>query len=102
MLHTRLMSRLLAIELILTFIHILIMGGSKESISRFVTRSPLFKGSGKAEPMRRSELYQKVCSNQGEWMEEARAAIKSVPAGTHSLADFPIYNWELFIYNSFN
>ena len=90
MLHTRLMSRLLAIELILTFFHILIRGGSKESISRFAARSPLFKGWGRALGMRRSELYQKVCSNQGEWMEERWNKIKSVRAGTHFLADFTI------------
>ena len=47
--------------------------------------------------MRRSELYQKVCSNQPAQMEEARAGGISVRAGTHFLADLPIYNWELFI-----
>ena len=35
-------------------------------------------------------------------MEEALAACMSVRAGTHYLSDFPIYNWELFIYKSFN
>ena len=74
------------------------MGGSKESISRFVTRSPLFKGWGKDSSIRRSELYQTVCSNRPVQMEEARAACISVRAGTHCLADLPIYNWELFIY----
>ena len=92
MLHTRLMSRLLAIELMLTFFHILIRGGSKKSISRFVTRSPLFKGCGRAVAMRRSELYQTVCSNRPAQMEERWDSGISVRAGTHCLADLPIYN----------
>ena len=66
------------------------MGGSKESISRFVTRSPLFKASGKALSIRRSELYQKVCSNRPFQMEERWNKIKSVRAGAHYLADLTI------------
>ena len=52
--------------------------------------------------MRRSELYQNLCSKMGTQFEEARAEGKSVRDGTHSLGDFPIYNWELFIYNTVN
>jgi len=49
--------------------------------------------------MRRSELYLNLCSNRGARLAEARAGIKSVRAGTHSLADLPIYNYEIMIYN---
>ena len=52
--------------------------------------------------MRRFELYLNVCSKGAARLAEARAAIKSVRAGTHYLADFTIYNWELFIYNKLN
>ena len=71
-------------------------------MSRFAVRAPLFTGAGRRVALRRSELYQNLCSNRPARMEEARAAIKSDRPGTHSLADFPIYNWELFIYNNFN
>ena len=70
-------------------------GGEPGSISHFAARSPLFKGCGRALSIRRSELYQNVCSNRGARMEEARAAYMSVRAGTHSLADLPIYNQEV-------
>ena len=65
-------------------------GDDPESISRFAARAPLFTGNGKHQPMRRSELYQKVCSNRAPQMEEARAGGKSARAGTHSLAAFTI------------
>ena len=64
--------------------------GRPESISRFAARAPLFKASGRRSSIRRSELYQKVCSNRGARMEEARAGGKSDRAGTHCLADLPI------------
>ena len=66
------------------------MGGSKKSISQYAARAPLLKGCGKAEIVRRSELYQNLCSNRALRMEEARAGGKSDRAGTHSLADFTI------------
>ena len=47
---------------------------------------------GKAESMRRSELYLNVCSKGAARLAEARAEGKSEPAGTHYLADLPIYN----------
>ena len=66
-------------------------GGAGRRIFRaFAARAPLFKAWGRAEPIRRSELYQKVCSNRGARMEEARAGGTSDRAGTHCLADLPI------------
>jgi hypothetical protein len=40
--------------------------------------------------MRRSELYQNLCSNRAARLAEARAEGKSVRAGIHSVADFTI------------
>ena len=78
-------------------------GGAGRRVFRaFGALPPLLKASGKALSMRRSELYQNVCSNRPARMEERWYAGTSVRVGTHCLADLPIYNWELFIYNSFN
>jgi hypothetical protein len=67
-------------------------GGRPESISRFAARVPLFAREGRHQSTRRPELYLKLCSNRGARLAEARAACRSVRAGTHSLADLPIYN----------
>jgi len=74
-------------------------GGRPESISRFAARVPLFARAGRHQSTRRSELYLKLCSNRGARLAERWYEGKSARAGTHSLADLPIYNYEIMIYN---
>ena len=39
-------------------------GDDPESISRFAARAPLFTGAGRFGALRRSELFQNLCSNR--------------------------------------
>ena len=65
--------------------------GSKESISRFWgTSLNIFGGSGKRASLRLAMGYKTPGSNRAAQLAEARAAIRSVRAGTHSLPDLPI------------
>ena len=58
-----------------------------------------FWGGGKDELMRLAKRFKTPCSNRVEQLAEARAAIRSARAGTHYLADLPIY---LGVFNILN
>ena len=65
--------------------------GSTKSISRFWGTSPnILGGGGRAQPLRLAKRYKTPCSNRGEQLEEARAAIKFFQPGTQYLPDLPI------------
>ena len=66
-------------------------GGVTRRVFRVLRRGFHFSPvAGRFLSMRRFELYLNVCSNRAPGLAEARAGIRGVRAGTHSLADLPI------------